>query len=46
MAYDGSAQRQSLRDVGFASANIVLGWLVSKAWSDPGCQLGLVIFRS
>jgi len=23
---------------------IVLGWLGSKTWSDPGCQLGLVVF--
>jgi hypothetical protein len=22
----------------------VLGWLASKTWSDPGCQLGLVVF--
>jgi hypothetical protein len=20
------------------------GWLASKTWSDPGCQLGLVVF--
>ena len=23
---------------------VVLGWLASKTWSDPGCQLGLVVF--
>ena len=23
---------------------LVLGWLASKTWSDPGCQLGLVVF--
>jgi len=33
-----------MRDLGFASTGIVFGWLMSKAWSDPGCQLGLVIF--
>mgnify|MGYP006196656799 CR=1 FL=1 len=22
----------------------VLGWLACKTWSDPGCQLGLVVF--
>ena len=21
-----------------------LGWLASKTWSDPGCQVGLMIF--
>ncbi len=33
-----------MRDVGFAGAGIVFGWLMSKAWSDPGCQIGMVIF--
>jgi hypothetical protein len=33
-----------MRDLGFAGAGIVFGWLMSKAWSDPGCQLGLVVF--
>ena len=33
-----------MRDLGFVSAGIVFGWLMSKAWSDPGCQLGLVVF--
>ena len=33
-----------LRDVGLVGIGIVLGWLVSKTWSDPGCQLGLVVF--
>ena len=23
---------------------VVLGWLASKTWSDPGCQLSLVVF--
>jgi hypothetical protein len=33
-----------MRDLGFAGAGVVFGWLMSKAWSDPGCQLGLVVF--
>jgi len=33
-----------MRDVGLVGFGIVLGWLVSKTWSDPGCQLGLVVF--
>ena len=33
-----------MRDVWFASTGIVFGWLMSKAWSDPGCQIGMVIF--
>ncbi len=33
-----------MRDIGFVGAGVVLGWLVSKTWSDPGCQLGLVVF--
>ena len=33
-----------MRDVGFGGACIVFGWLMSKAWSDPGCQIGMVIF--
>jgi hypothetical protein len=33
-----------MRDLGFASAGMVFGWLMSKAWSDPGCQVGLVVF--
>jgi len=33
-----------MRDLGFAGTGIVFGWLMSKAWSDPGCQVGLVIF--
>jgi hypothetical protein len=33
-----------MRDVGLVGVGIVLGWLVSKTWSDPGCQLGLVVF--
>ena len=33
-----------MRDGGLVGAGIVLGWLAGKTWSDPGCQLGLVIF--
>jgi hypothetical protein len=33
-----------MRDVWLVGASIVFGWLMSKAWSDPGCRLGLVIF--
>jgi hypothetical protein len=33
-----------VRDVGFLGIGVVLGWLASKTWSDPGCQLGLVVF--
>jgi len=33
-----------MRDAGFVGVGAVLGWLASKAWSDPGCQLGLVVF--
>jgi hypothetical protein len=33
-----------MRDGGLVGAGIVLGWLASKTWSDPGCQLGLVVF--
>ena len=33
-----------MRDVWLAGAGIVFGWLMSKTWSDPGCQVGLVIF--
>jgi hypothetical protein len=33
-----------VRDIGFVGAGVVLGWLASKTWSDPGCQLGLVVF--
>ena len=33
-----------MRDVWLASVAFAFGWLMSKAWSDPGCQLGLVIF--
>jgi hypothetical protein len=34
----------TMRDAWFAGAGIVFGWLMSKAWSDPGCQVGMVIF--
>jgi len=33
-----------MRDAGLVGAGIVFGWLTSKTWSDPGCQLGLVVF--
>lgn len=33
-----------MRDVWIVGPSIVFGWLMSKAWSDPGCRLGLVIF--
>ena len=33
-----------MRDVWLAGTGIVFGWLMSKAWTDPGCQVGLVIF--
>jgi DMSO reductase anchor subunit len=33
-----------VRESGFVGVGVVLGWLASKTWSDPGCQLGLVVF--
>lgn len=33
-----------MRDSGLVGVGLVLGWLASKTWSDPGCQLGLVVF--
>jgi hypothetical protein len=33
-----------MKDAGLVAVGIVLGWLASKTWSDPGCQLGLVVF--
>jgi hypothetical protein len=33
-----------MRNAGFVGVGVVLGWLASKTWSDPGCQLGLVVF--
>ena len=32
-----------MRDAWFAGAGIVFGWLMGKAWNDPGCQVGMVI---
>jgi hypothetical protein len=32
------------RDAGLVGVGVFLGWLVSKTWSDPGCQLGLAVF--
>jgi len=33
-----------MRDAGMAGSGFVLGWLMSKTWSDPACQMGLVVF--
>ena len=33
-----------MRDAGLVGVGVVLGWLASKTWSDPGCRLGLVVF--
>ena len=33
-----------MRESGLVGVGVVLGWLASKTWSDPGCQLGLVVF--
>ena len=33
-----------MRNTGLLGVGVVLGWLASKTWSDPGCQLGLVVF--
>jgi hypothetical protein len=33
-----------VRNAGLVGVGVVLGWLTSKTWSDPGCQLGLVVF--
>jgi len=33
-----------VRASGLVGVGVVLGWLASKTWSDPGCQLGLVVF--
>jgi hypothetical protein len=33
-----------MKDVWIAGTAFVLGWLISKTWTDPGCQIGLVIF--
>ena len=33
-----------MRDVVIAGAGIVFGWLMSKTWSDPACQVGLILF--
>jgi hypothetical protein len=33
-----------MRYVGLVGAGIVFGCLTSGTWSDPGCQLGLVVF--
>jgi hypothetical protein len=33
-----------MRDAGMAGSGFVFGWLMSKTWSDPGCQMGLVVF--
>jgi hypothetical protein len=33
-----------MKDVWIAGAGIVFGWLLSKTWDDPACQVGLVLF--
>lgn len=33
-----------MRDLWLVGTGIAFGWLMSKAWSDPQCQTGLVIF--
>ena len=33
-----------MRNAGLVGVGVVLGWLASKTWSDPACQLGLVVF--
>ena len=33
-----------MKDVWIAGAAFVFGWLMSKTWQDPGCQIGLAIF--
>lgn len=33
-----------MKEAWIAGAGFVLGWLTSKIWQDPGCQLGLVVF--
>jgi F0F1-type ATP synthase assembly protein I len=33
-----------MRNAGLVGVGVVLGWLASKTWSDPGCQLGMVVF--
>jgi hypothetical protein len=33
-----------MRDAGLVGVGVVLGWLATETWSDPGCQLGLVVF--
>lgn len=41
---DGRGDRQWTRDTWLASIGFVLGWLGSKTWQDPRCQIGLVVF--
>ena len=33
-----------MKEVVIAGAGIVFGWLMSKTWSDPACQVGLMLF--
>ena len=33
-----------MRDVGLFGAGAVVGWPPSNTWSDPGCQMGLLVF--
>jgi len=39
-----SSRRTTMREAGFTGSGFVLGWLMSKTWSDPGCQMGLAVF--
>ncbi|PYM74134.1 MAG: hypothetical protein DME10_07460 [Candidatus Rokuibacteriota bacterium] len=39
-----SSRRTTMREAGFAGSGFVFGWLMSKTWSDPGCQMGLAVF--
>lgn len=44
VAEHAPSRRSRARDAGFLGMGLVLGWLASKTWSDPSCQLGLVVF--
>ena len=33
-----------VKEIWLTAAGFVLGWLTSKTWTDPGCQVGLAIF--
>lgn len=40
----GQARVSRAKDLWIAGAAFALGWLTSKTWQDPGCQMGLVVF--